>query len=176
MVEPTATRVSHERAALELLKSAIEAIEGIEVFSGQGGGNRFGLSGWELTLGQQFQFGDLRVETPTTTIVAEVESGGGVGNLVKYWPLLATGEIEKRLVLIHVFRIGSAGDYIAHRRLWGFLVERMREDLEPRGIAYPDAWEAHIVTYRAGEAPVDAAELLRQTVGTAVVRSGPNGP
>src|SRR3954452_7303983 len=73
-------------------------IQGIEVFSGQGGGNRFGLSGWELTLGQQFQFGDLRVETPTTTVVVEVESGGGIGNLAKYWPLLATGAIGKRFV------------------------------------------------------------------------------
>lgn len=61
------------------------------MFSGQGGGNSFGVDGWELTLLQQFQFGDLRVETSAATIVVEVESGGGVDNLVKYWPLLACG-------------------------------------------------------------------------------------
>src|SRR3954463_11375146 len=98
MVEPTPTRVSHERIPLASLSRSLEDIEGIEVFTGQGGGNRFGLSGWELTLGQQFQFGDLRVETPTTTVVIEVESGGGIGNLAKYWPLLPTGAIGKRFV------------------------------------------------------------------------------
>ena len=167
MVEPQSARVSHERIALASLQRALEGIDGIEVFSGQGGTNRFGVSGWELTLGQQFQFGDLRVETPAATIVVEVESGGGIGNLAKYWPLLAAGAIEKRLVIIHVFQIGSAGDYIAHRRLWGFLIERMREDLEQRGIGYPDAWEAHILTYRRGEEAVEAAKLLRATTASA---------
>lgn len=176
MAASTAARVSHEQRALDGLMVALDGIDEIEVYSGQGGGNRFGVSGWELTLGQQFQFGDLRVETRTATILAEVESGGGIGNLVKYWPLLATGVIEKRLVLIHVFRIGSAGDYIAHRRLWGFVVERMREDLESRGVRFPDSWEAHLVTYRAGEGPDDAAELLRKTVGEAVARGARRGP
>ncbi len=167
MVEPQSARVSHERIALASLQHALEGIDGIEVFSGQGGSNRFGVSGWELTLGQQFQFGDLRVETPATTLVVEVESGGGIGNLAKYWPLLAAGAIAKRLVIIHVFQIASAGDYIAHRRLWGFLVERMREDLERRRIRYSDAWEAHIFTYRRGEEAVEAAKLLRATVSAA---------
>jgi hypothetical protein len=66
-----------------------------------------------------------------------------------------------------VFQIASAGDYIAHRRLWGFLVERMREDLERRGIRYPDAWEAHIFIYRRGEEAVEAAKLLRATTASA---------
>jgi hypothetical protein len=175
MVEPTPTRVSHERIALTSLLRRLKDIEGIEVFSGQGGSNRFGPSGWELSLGQQFQFGDLRVETPTTTVVVEVESGGGVGNLAKYWPLLATGAFVKRLVIIHIFQIASAGDYIAHRRLWGFLVERMREDLDRRGIAYPGAWEAHLFTYRKGEEALDAAELLCATVAAALAQEDVGG-
>lgn len=157
-------RISYERVALTSLERALEGLNGIEVFKGQGGGNRFGVSGWEQTVVQQFQFGDLRVETPTTTVVVEVESGGGIGNLAKYWPLLASGALTKKLVIVHVFQIGSAGDYIAHRRLWGFLVERMREDLGRRGAAYPDAWEAHLFTYRRGEVPLEAAEFLRSAV------------
>lgn len=168
-LEPKPARVSHEQVALAPLQRALDGVTGIEVFSGQGGGNRFGLDGWELTLGQQFQFGDLRVETPTTTIIVEVESGGGVGNLVKYWPLLAAGTLEKRLVLIHVFRITSAGDYTAHRQLWRFLVERMRDDLAGRGVAYPDAWEAELFTYRPGEEAFEAAAFLRAAVAAATV-------
>jgi hypothetical protein len=81
------------------------AWNGIEVFSGHGGGNRFGVSGWEQTLGQQFRSATLGV----------------------------------------------------------------------RGITYPEAWEAHLVTYWAGEALVDAAELLHETVSNAVVEGAPNG-
>lgn len=168
--------MSHERAAVESLRRALEGVGGIDVFSGQDGRNRFGVSGWEQTLNQQFQFGDLRVETPTTTVVVEVESAGTVTNLVKYWPLLATGEIEKRFVFIHVFQLGSVGDYIAHRRFWGFLVERMREDLEGRGIAYPELWEAYLITYPRGQEPVEAAELLRTTAVEAAATRGADGP
>jgi hypothetical protein len=162
----TPARISHEKAALESLERTLEGITGIQVFRGQGGGNRFGPSGWELTVGQQFQFGDLRVETPRATVVVEVESAGGVGNLVKYWPLLAGGALPKRFVIIHVFQISSTGDYIARRRLWGFVVERMRADLEQRGVEYPGAWDAHLFTYRSCEPLTEAATLLRQAVFT----------
>lgn len=162
MVDQPPARISHEQIALSVLRTGLEGLAGVEVVSGQSGANRFGPTGWELTLGQQFQFGDLRVETEATTVVIEVESAGGVGNLAKYWPLLAMGDYAKRLVVIHVFQITSEGDYIAHRRLWEFLVERMRDDLERRGITYPDAWEAHMFTYRKGEGPREAAEFLRE--------------
>jgi hypothetical protein len=56
--------------------------------SGQGGTNKFGIAGWDLSALQLFQFGDLRIELRETTLVVEAESAGGVGNLVKYWPLL----------------------------------------------------------------------------------------
>ncbi len=56
-----------------------------------GPGNRFGVPGWELLPLQQFQYGDFRIELPATTVTVETESAGGVGNLVKYWPLLRSG-------------------------------------------------------------------------------------
>jgi hypothetical protein len=72
MVEPPAKPcVSHERLALESLRAAIDDHSDAEVFSGQGGSNRFGIDGWELGLLQRFQFGDLRIETPAATIVVE---------------------------------------------------------------------------------------------------------
>jgi hypothetical protein len=61
-------------------------------------------------------------------------------------PCLRSTDNARGGTIINVFRITSPGDYIAHRRLWGFLVERMRDNLERRGIAYPDAWEAYLFT------------------------------
>src|SRR5258708_7714808 len=168
MHEPSVRpRVSHERLALETLRSAIADLPHAEVSSGQGGGNRFAVDGWELTLLQQFQFGDLRVEAPAATIVVEVESGGGVGNLVKYWPLLADKLLPKQLVILHVFQLNSQADYIAHRRLWQFVVERMRAHLERRGVRWGKEWNAQIFSYRAGEAPTEAAAALRIAVEAA---------
>ena len=68
-------------------------------------------------------------ETPVATVVVEVESAGGVGNLVKHWPLLTAKPRRKRLAILHVFQLNSDADYIAHRRLWQFLVERTCEYL-----------------------------------------------
>ena len=56
-------------------------------------------------------------------MVVEVESGGGLTNLVKYWPLAA--ERSKPLLLVHVFALQSDGDYLSHRLLWEFLYSRM---------------------------------------------------
>ena len=70
-------------------------------------------------------------------------------------------------MIIHVFQIASAGDYLAHRRLWTFLVERMREDLDRGGIAYSTAWEARLFTYRKGEEATEAAKFLKSAVAAA---------
>jgi hypothetical protein len=78
-----------------------------------------------------------------------------VTNLVKYWPLLRKREWPKRFVLAHVFRVTSANDYIAHRRLGDFLVERMRDDLDRRGVPWGEAWEARAFTYPADAIDVD---------------------
>lgn len=115
--------------------------------------------GWDLPTNQRFQFGDLRIESDDATVVVEFESAGGVTNLVKYWPLLLKREQPKRFVLAHVFRIASANDYIAHRHLWEFVIERMREDLEARGIPWGKGWEARAFTYPADA--IDVTELAK---------------
>jgi hypothetical protein len=48
------------------------------------------------------------------------------------------GGNTKRFVLAHIFRITSDGDYSAHRRLWLYLAERMREELQAWGVTRPD--------------------------------------
>jgi hypothetical protein len=125
------------RSGLLALRRAAVADLDVECVSGQGGNNRFGIDGWELTRTQQFQFGDLRIELPKMTILVEAESAGTVTNLVKYWPLLRSRNSDKRLVLIHLYMLKSEGDYSAHRKLWHFLVERMSRDLESVGVSRP---------------------------------------
>jgi hypothetical protein len=159
----TAKRISHEAALLAVLRDAVADL-GVECVSGQGRANRFGIEGWGLSAPQQFQFGDLRIELPKATVLVEAESAGGVGNLVKYWPLLRSGQSDKRIVLIHLFILGSEGDYIAHRKLWSFLVGQMATDLESVGISRPNEWDAHLFTYRKGEPPDDVTAFLRATV------------
>jgi hypothetical protein len=149
------TRVSHERVAIESLKSRLEELPGVEVHEGFSAGNRIGIPGWELVSNQLFQFGDVRFEETSATVVVEFESAGGLTNLVKYWPLLAAGGLDKRFILAHVFRLESSNDYIVHRRLWEFTVERMREDLERRGVQWTNHWEAKSFTYPAKEINTD---------------------
>jgi hypothetical protein len=132
-----AQRASVERVALEWLESQLDLV-GIDLGHGMGLANRFQIPSWELPVLQHFQFGDLRIEGEHATVVIELESAGGLTNLVKYWPLLAEGRHTKRFALAHLFRITSDGDYAAHRRLWLYLVERMSEDLQARGVTWPD--------------------------------------
>lgn len=98
--------------------------------------------------------------------MVEVESAGGVGNLVKYWPWLRERTDATPLVIAHVFRLTSDNDYSAHRRLWLFLIERMREDLELRGVRWGVAWRADIFSYRSNQ-PADFGDVsnyLRQVL------------
>jgi hypothetical protein len=162
-VPEPARRISHEGALLALLRDAVADL-GVACISGQGGSNRFGIDGWGLSGSRQFQFGDLRIELPRTTVLVEAESAGGVTNLVKYWPLLRSRASEKRLVLIHLFMLGSEGDYVAHRKLWSYLVDRMAIDLNAAGICRPDDWDAHLFTYRKGDPPDEVTAFLRMTV------------
>jgi hypothetical protein len=60
--------------------------------------------------------------------------------------------------------LASEGDYIAHRKLWSFLVDRMAIDLKSVGIGRPDEWNAHLFTYRKGDPPDDVTAFLRMTV------------
>jgi len=158
-VESGTPRVSHERLALAGIADAIAAIPEAVVTSGQGAGNRFDVAGWSLTPLRQFQFGDLRVETPQCTVVVEAESAGGITNLAKDWPLLRA-KPTKRFVLAHLFNLGSDGDYTAHRMLWDFLVTRMRDDLGEASVRWPEDWEARLFCYRNPGETSDLIEFL----------------
>lgn len=154
---------SNEHEVIECLAAVAGGFPQVKVYRGQNAANRFDMPGWDLPVLQQFQFGDLRLETPGETIVVEVESAGGVTNLVKYWPFLASKAVERPLILLHLFRATSEGDYTAHRRLWGYLVERMKEDLQTRcGVLYGRHWEAHLFTYHSLEELEPVRRLLRK--------------
>jgi len=96
------------------------------LFKGQGSDNRISIEGKTY-----FQFGDLRVDTGNYYVVIEVESAGGVTNLVKYWHCLENraSDIEKPVVLFHVFRQVSRNDYGSHLVLWDFLWNKMSNAL-----------------------------------------------
>ena len=151
-------RVSHERAAIEQLRSAIGDRVGAEPSSGMGGLNRIAPHAWELKVIQRFQFGDLRYESDTVRVIVEVESGGGLTNLVKYWPMLGAELGDKRFILAHLFMVSSEFDYIAHRRLWKYLVDRMRHDLDVRGCKWNVDWHAQMFTYGHSSAETGMAE------------------
>ena len=105
-----------------------------------------------------------RYEGSGVRVVIEVESAGGVGNLTKYWPLLAAGTLaDKRFVLAHVYRLGSANDYVTHRNLWEYLRSKMCADL-------PEIdWEARQFTYGASDPSglERVAEYVRTALGPA---------
>ncbi len=162
-VPEPAKRLSQEAELLAHLRGAVADLD-VNCVTGQGAGNRFGIDEWALPVQQQFQFGDLRIELPTMTVLVETESAGGVGNLVKYWPLLRGRVSGKRLVIIHLYMLTSEGDYMAHRKLWSFLVDRMEADLNLVGTRRPVAWDAHLFTYRKGDPPNEVTAFLRATV------------
>ena len=149
---------------VDWLLEHVAAAPDVEIGRGMAAANRFPIEGWELTLIQRFQFGDIRLEGPKATVVVEVESAGGVGNLVKFWPLLRAGRPTKRFVLVHIFRLTSEADYIAHRRLWEFLVERMRDDLSQADLRWSIDWEARQFTYRVLDDLESAADYMRETL------------
>jgi hypothetical protein len=70
-----------------------------------------------------YQFGDLRVETKTHSVVIEVESAGGVTNLAKHWYLLEMNPspVKQPIILMHIFRRVSEDDHGSHLALWDSL-------------------------------------------------------
>lgn len=155
--------VSHEAELLKALRASIADL-GVASVYGQGAVNKFGVNGWELSPLQQFQYGDLRIELAAATLIVEAESAGGITNLVKYWPLLRSGTLAKRMVILHVYMLDSSADYIAHRKLWSYLVDRMTEDLAAHGIGRPERWDAQLITYQKGGSLGEVTALLRKTV------------
>ena len=99
---------------------------GYKIKKGQGASNRI------CSVGKiYFQFGDLRVETKDYTIVIEVESAGGVTNLLKYWYALkkCRENFKKRIILLHIYLQSSIRDYQSHLNLWDFLWGIMKNDV-----------------------------------------------
>ena len=165
-------RISHERLVLDRLRTDLTRLPDAQIFSGQGAGNRFGIGGWSLTVNRQFQFGDLRVESANATVGVEAESGGGVSNLAKDWPFLLARDRPKRFVLVHLFQVGSEGDYLSHCMLWDFLVERMRADLAARrGLRWPEDWEAALFRYRPGDDLAQVSDYIALQHGKAPLGS-----
>lgn len=130
-------RENIEQKIIEKFKEAVKNLGyKIKVFTGQGKNNQIPIC--DKTY---FQFGDLRVETNLCHVVIEVESAGGVTNLVKYWYCLKglnpqPDIIEnKPLVLLHIFRQNSEGDYESHLSLWKFLWGKMKEPLNNKMVA-----------------------------------------
>jgi hypothetical protein len=122
-------------------QEALIAFENVSVkhsyksFRGQGRDNQIFLEGRS-----NYQFGDLRVDTMTHHVVVEIESAGGVTNLVKYWYCLTdkdlSTQISKHIILIHLFRQKSPHDYESHLKLWNFLWNEMQQVLSDRIVAY----------------------------------------
>lgn len=131
-------RRNHERHILEIFEE-IACKHNYRAFKGQGRDNRIPLDG-----NTYFQFGDLRVNTETRYLVIEVESAGGITNLVKYWYCLEKNLIKKPVILFHLFQQSSKADYGSHLSLWEFLWEKME-------IALGDRMKAHCYTYNIFE-------------------------
>jgi hypothetical protein len=66
-------RLSHETVTVDRLLAGLTLPPGVAVFRGQGAANKIGVDDWELSVLQQFQFGDLRLETSECRLIVEVE-------------------------------------------------------------------------------------------------------
>lgn len=130
-------RTNFELQALEPFARVAEEL-GVATFRGQGAANRLTIAG-----NAYFQFGDLRVDLPRCHLVVEVESAGGLTNLVKYWHCFERGLIERPVWLLHLFRQSSPGDYRSHLELWDFLASQMAR-------ALGDRFRAELFTYGQG--------------------------
>jgi hypothetical protein len=123
MVDPDKKRQDLEKLALVRFKEVAYRYSPI-VYDKQGDANRVAQLGRSY-----FQFGDLRVDTSQRHIIVEVESAGGVTNLVKYWYCLEERYITKPIHLLHIFAQASENDYIRHLYLWDSLAAKMSNDL-----------------------------------------------
>ena len=169
-------RIPFDVAFVDALLAEMGPMPEVRVVRGAGAANRIGPEGWALAGAQRLQFGDLRLETRRARVIVEVEPAGGVTNLAKWWPLLRHGADgadgvtslrDRPFLLVHVYYAATREDYLAHRRLWTFLVERMQADLGMCG-AGPADWDAGLVLAGPG-APRDPvpeiATLIRQRLG-----------
>jgi hypothetical protein len=125
-----AIKETYEDIALRPFREMLKHYS-LQGYSKQGLNNRMPLKG-----NGYYQFGDLRVDTADRHIIVEVESGGGITNLAKYWFCIESSRITKPIVLLHLFQCSSKDDYISHRLLWTFLSERMCDSMGDKFVAY----------------------------------------
>ncbi len=112
-------RYSYEIKALQPFREVISRRH-LSSHRGQSAGNRIVIHG-----NLYFQFGDLRVPTPTGNIIVEVESAGGITNLAKYWYCFENQFIDGRVDLVHLFLQSAPGDYGSHLAVWDLLAREM---------------------------------------------------
>jgi hypothetical protein len=115
-----------EAECLVAFEEVLQELQRVVDGRGYCGDNRFD-PGFNLVGQQRFQFGDLRVALDDRIVVVEVESGGGLTNLVKYWPLAETS--TRPILLLHAFGQGSVNDYLSHLRLWDYVWGKTQRDL-----------------------------------------------
>ncbi|GAH77829.1 unnamed protein product, partial [marine sediment metagenome] len=128
-------RQNYEKEALEKFVFIAKKNNCLYYF-GQKTGNTIPIKGLV-----NFQFGDFRIDTNENHLVIELESAGGVTNLVKYWYCLEDKDISlkkiisKPIILFHIFRQVSENDYLSHLLLWDFLWGKMKSSLASKIIA-----------------------------------------
>ena len=98
--------------------------DGYDVTKGQGANNRIPLYSTDKPY---FQFGDLKVKHNNHCIIVEVESSGGLTNLVKYWHILHHHPEIKSIILMHIYHQNSSNDYESHLELWKFMWSQMKK-------------------------------------------------
>lgn len=119
----------------EMLKDFIDELNHRQqkYYDGQGKDNRI-----EVNDKVSFQFGDLRIDTDKYHIIVEVESSGGITNLVKYWYAIEKGKIKKTVILIHIYKKQSKNDYASHEELWDFIKEKLNNKIIAKKFNYSD--------------------------------------
>lgn len=106
--------------------------KGLRIYTGQKIYNRVELRNYENSH-SYFEFGDLRLEFNSSRIIVEVDTAGGVTNLAKYYYMLNEPDQfnfkditpGKMTYMLHIFVCNGQNDYYAHRRLWGYLSQKL---------------------------------------------------
>ncbi len=118
---------AYENAALEVFQNIVKK-HGLRAISGQTVNNRLTVSNHIY-----FQFGDLRVTTKTKHIVIEIDVGGGISNLVKYWYALNyLANPQLPITLLHLFFTSTKHEYESHFAMWDFFKDKMEVDFPGR--------------------------------------------
>jgi hypothetical protein len=121
--------VSRRNRTHEVLKCFKDIAErnGLPLHVGQTKENRIALKN-----GGQLEYGDLRVSMAGKEIIVEVETAGGLTNLMKYMYCLKHGDIDGPIFLLHLYSQNSSGDHKAHVTMWKFFRTLIRAELKDR--------------------------------------------